>query len=79
MANVLCGVITITLAGKANKYVSDCAGEFKPTGEISMGRQLFINTNLQGLLSGVSVTILTVLQLVLSVDVHLICVQHLPD
>ena len=43
MASVQCGDITITVAGEAAKCRSSCAGVYKPTGEMSSGRQLFRN------------------------------------
>ena len=42
MDSVLCGDITITVSGEAAKHIP-YAGVFKPTGEISLGRQLFRN------------------------------------
>ena len=43
MSSVRCGNITITVSGEAAKHQSTRAGVFKPTGEMSGGRQLFRN------------------------------------
>ena len=43
MASVLCGDITITVSGEAAKHQSEYAGVFKPTGDMSSGRQLIRN------------------------------------
>ena len=51
MASVMCGDITITMSGEAAKR-SDCAGVFKPTGEIGRGRQVFRNPQTGKYLNG---------------------------
>ena len=41
MPKILCGVITITLSGDPGKYWSKYAGEFVPTGELTMGKRRY--------------------------------------